>query len=208
MEAKLFDGPVAHVSTFEFHEHRERAPHLEQAIHRRRLSRAAQLVASAAIRLRNEHSWGADMGVSVSDLGCGDGGLLQLLRGDRTLRAWGYDFAPANAAGWAERGVDGRAADVFGADRPRIVLGDVVVATEVLEHLTDPHGSLGWLHACAEPWYLVCSSPHTETYESHDACHAWAFDMEGYAAMFRAAGWEPVVHEPVGMFQLMLAKRK
>lgn len=216
MEAKLFDGDRAEVSTFAFHEHRERAPHLEQAAHRPRLERAAQFVSVAADRLRGERGWTPDFlsheVIAVSDLGCGDGGLLQLLATVRGVRAWGYDFAPANAAGWHERGVDGRAADVFGADRRHVILGDVVVMTEVLEHLTDPHGTLRWLTShpvttLGGAAYLVCSSPWTETAESHDGCHAWAWDPAGYDALLRGAGWEPVAFDLVGMFQIMLAKR-
>lgn len=211
MEAKLFEGDVAHVSTFAFHEHRERAPHLEQAAHRGRLERAAQLVSAAAIRLRTDLKWSSAEPVHVTDLGCGDGGLLQLLKADSTLIAWGFDFAPANAAGWAERGVDGRAADVFGADQRRIEdsIGDVAVMTEVIEHLTAPRDALRWLHDLdAQPGYLVCSSPWTETAESHDACHAWAFDQEGYRNLLENNGWEVLVHDLVGMFQVVLAKRK
>lgn len=210
MEAKLFEGDVAHVSTFAFHEHRERAPHLEQPGHRGRLDRAAQLVSATAPKVRalfgGEWVKGAD--VFVTDLGCGDGGLLQLLQRVDGVAAWGYDFAPANAAGWVERGVDGRAADAFGADRPSIQLGDVVVMTEVLEHLTDPHGALQWLADHHDsPEFLVCSSPWTETYESHDACHSWAWDREGYDALLRGNGWIPEVHDLVGMFQVVLARR-
>lgn len=211
MEAKLFEGDTAHVSTFAFHEHRERAPHLEQPVHRRRLERAAQLVSAAAVKVRALYAaeWTSDTAVYVSDLGCGDGGLLQLLKlAPEGITAWGYDFAPANAAGWAERGVDGRAADVFGADQEHIALGEIAVMTEVLEHLTDPHGALQWLADHVDsPDFLVCSSPWTETAESHDACHAWAWDREGYAAMLTDAGWEIEVHDTVGMFQVVLARR-
>ena len=95
-EWKLFDGDQAHVSTAEFHAHRERAPHLEQSGHRDRLLTAASFVMTAV-------GLGAR---SASDLGCGDGGLLSLLAG--RVDAWGYDFQPSNAAGWAEREI-GRA---------------------------------------------------------------------------------------------------
>src|SRR5687767_4559878 len=106
-EWKLFDGDEADVSTFEFHEHRPRAPHLEQPIHRPRLEAAAVLVKVAA-------NLG---GKTLADLGCGDGGLLQPTAG--VVEGWGYDFCPANAAGWDERNVVAEALDVFGADRDK-----------------------------------------------------------------------------------------
>lgn len=196
-EHRLFDGPVPFVSTAEFHADRERAPHLEQPAHRPRMDKAAWLVGLAA------DAQGAP--VTVSDLGCGDGGLLSLLQMSPLVTdCWGYDFQPANATGWAERGVNAEALDVFGADRELVRLGAVTVTTEVLEHIADPHGTLAWIHAGSR--FLVASSPATETPESHDACHAWAWDEEGYAAMITAAGFTILAHERVGQFQLVAAR--
>src|SRR5690349_11844052 len=111
-EYKLFTGDSPEVATFEFHEHRERAPHLEQPIHHDRLMKAAEFVEEAAELWLGSHPDtedprmpGQPRRVYVSDLGCGDGGLLQVLGQDPNLAAWGYDFAPANRAGWSERGV-------------------------------------------------------------------------------------------------------
>src|SRR3954447_24891826 len=106
-EYRLTDERVPTVSTGEFHADRERARHLEDPIHRGRLTVAAELVRHA-VSLRRGREWGSDADpVTVSDLGCGDGGLLSLLAGEPGLVAWGYDFCPANAAGWAERDVNG-----------------------------------------------------------------------------------------------------
>lgn len=196
-EHRLFpEGTVPHVSTPEFHAARPRAPHLEQDAHRPRLEAAAGLVAAAVSELRPGP-------VAVSDLGCGDGGLLSLVRRLPEVTAWGYDFQPSNATGWAERGVYGRTADVFGADRDTVELGDVVMVTEVLEHLADPHRAVRWLGGWAR--YLVASSPWSETPDSHDECHAWAWDFAGYADLVRQGGFRVVRHEPVGPFQLLLA---
>lgn len=197
-EHKLFDGPVPHVSTAEFHAARPRAPHLEQPFHRARLVRAARYVELAAER--------AGRAVTVSDLGCGDGGLLAVLgRLDAVESAWGYDFAPANTAGWAERGVSAEAADVFGPDRDRVVFGDVTVMTEVLEHLADPHAAVRW--AAAGSQWLVASSPWPERPDAHDECHAWAWDMAGYRALVEQGGWTVLRHEQVdGYFQTLLAE--
>jgi hypothetical protein len=194
-EWKLFDGPVPYVSTAEFHRDRPRAPHLEQGWHRGRLLRAAQFVSEAVTELGT---------ATVSDLGCGDGGLLSLVQDIPGATAWGYDFSPANAAGWPERGVTAYAKDVFGADRPTVQVGDVVVMTETLEHLADPHGVLRWVRYPAR--WLVCSSPFNENDHMHDACHAWAWDLEGYARMITEAGWEIVRHEQTELFQVVLAR--
>lgn len=198
-EWKFFEGDVPYVSTAEFHANRERAPHLEQRFHQGRLFRAADFIRQAISELGGEN-------IRVSDLGCGDGGLLSLLKDTPSVEAWGYDFAPANIPGWAERGVVARTLDVFGTDRDWVQTGHVVVMTEVLEHLADPHGELLRLCTPEGPRRIVCSSPFNENDRSHDACHAWAWDLEGYAAMIEGAGWTIERHEQTEMFQVVLAK--
>lgn len=182
-------GPFsADVSTLDFHRDRDRAPHLEQGAHRPRL-----LAAAKAIRDLGD-------GMTVSDLGCGDGGLLSLLA---DLEAWGYDFQPSNAAGWAERGVKAEALDVFGADRDKVRAGDVAVLTEVLEHLADPHEVLRWLPSR----YVVASSPRIETGERHAQEHAWAWNEPGFAKLFADTGWTVLRHGMIGWSQLVVAER-
>lgn len=198
---KLFDGDTAPVSTAAFHEHRERAPHVDQPHHRPRLDKAAQFVMAVARYAEPP---------TVSDLGCGDGGLLSLLQGHsqaNSLEAcWGYDFQPSNVDGWAERGVKATQADVFGADRDTVQLGTITVVTEVLEHLTDPAAALAWIRQHSR--FLIASSPWIETADNHDECHAWAFDPEGYYALMVAAGWHVLLHEQVGAFQVVLAEAR
>lgn len=198
-EYKLFEGDVPHVSTFEFHEHRERAPHLEQGAHQARLYQARDFVEKACdIDLEP---------VSVSDLGCGDGGLLSMLQLlPQVSRCWGYDFAPANEGGWAERGVTATRKDAFGVDRDSIQYGRVAVTTEVLEHLANPHEVVRYLATKVN--YLVASSPHDETSDYHDECHAWAWDMPGYRALVEDNGFRVLEHVRVdGKFQCLLAVR-
>jgi hypothetical protein len=198
-EWKFFDGDVPHVSTAEFHADRERARHLEQPVHRQRLQVAAGLVSVAARFVAGN---GAQV-VTVSDLGCGDGGLLSLLPAG--LVAWGYDFAPANAAGWAERGVDAVLLDVFGVDREQVKFGDVTVVTEVLEHVADPHGAVRWIGEHSR--FVVASSPHDEGPWGHDECHAWAWDVPGYRFLLEQGGFRVLRHEQVGRFQVVLGMR-
>lgn len=195
MEWRLFEeGTIPEVSTFQFHEHRERAPHLEQDVHQLRLNKAANFALAGL-------SWAEDR--TIMDVGCGDGGLLQLIMQSGVyppVKAWGYDFTPSNLAGRDIRGVDIRSAN-FLVDP--LDWGSVVIATEVLEHLADPHRFIRQVfdHANA----FVCSSPRFETYESHDECHAWAWDMDGYKAMIEDAGFTVVKHESAGLFQVILS---
>jgi 2-polyprenyl-3-methyl-5-hydroxy-6-metoxy-1,4-benzoquinol methylase len=196
------DGETPHVSTPEFHRHRERAPHLEQPIHRGRLEKAAEFAIQALQKCVSSR----DDIVRLSDLGCGDGGLLSLLNSVSGLYSWGYDFQPSNEAGWRERGVRAYRADVFGADRPNVALGDISVTTEVLEHLADPHEVVRWIGTRSD--YLIASSPWNETPESHDECHAWGFDQDGYRALIEQGGFTVVRHETVGQFQVVLGEQR
>lgn len=202
-EYKLFEGAVPYVSTAEFHADRERAPHLEQPVHQGRLNKAAEFIREAYwIGIK---AWGEDFVPTLSDLGCGDGGLLQLVQHTSPeLKAWGYDFQPSNRGGWEERGVTAEALDVFGIHQNRVQFGSITVCTEVLEHLADPHGAVKWIGLNSR--FLIASSPWTETDQSHDECHAWAWDMDGYSRLMTRAGFEVIRHERVGMFQVMLAQ--
>ena len=197
---KLFEGAVAEVSTAHFHADRGRAAHLEQELHRPRLMHASQL-ATYAIGLADIQGLPA----TVSDLGCGDGGLLSLLHDRPDVRAWGYDFCPANAAGWEERRVEASFLDVFGKDRARVVLGSVTVVTEVLEHLTNPYEAVRWIGGSSK--FIVASSPWDEHPGAHDECHAWAFDMDGYRELLGQGGYRLLRHYEVGRFQLALGMR-
>lgn len=193
MEAKLFEGE-SHVSTFAFHEHRERAPHWEQPWQRPRMDRAVAYVNHAATTMNVR---------SVVDLGCGDGGIVAAIR-DLGLDVIGYDFQPSNADGWKERGVDEICfAKNFVEAWWQIPGPDLYVITEVLEHLLDPHEMVRRMHARRA--MVVASSPCTETFESHDECHAWAWDIGGYWKMFTDAGFHIIEQTQVGMFQVLLA---
>lgn len=187
-EWRLFDGDTPHVSTFEFHEHRDRAPHLEQPAHHDRLHHAAKL-----IRGLNP--------ASVVDLGCGDGGLLSLIK---DIPSWGYDWQPTNTEGWAERGVTAEPLDVFVTRHvPR--WGEAAVMTEVIEHVADPRSIVEWVSENAH--FVVASSPAFEHDGNHSDCHAWAWDMDGYAALF-APHFDIVSHEVVGWTQLLVGRSR
>jgi hypothetical protein len=191
-EWRLFDeGTVPECTTAEWYADRESAPHLDQGLHRGRLQATARLVAQAAMAygLRD-----------VVDLGAGDGGLLSLL--GRALRGWGYDLCPANVEAAKARGVDVRLGDVLTGP---MQWGGIAVATEMLEHLVDPHGFVKTVFENAR--VLIASSPWNETPENHYEFHTWAWDMDGYRALLEQAGWAVRHHERVSMFQVVMAVR-
>lgn len=193
MEWKLFDGDVPYVSTAEFHRDRPRAPHAEQAVHQKRMDLALDCVRAEAHRYGNP---------TLVDFGAGDGGFLARVS-PFVDRAWGYDFCPANLEGAQERGMDVRDAD-FTSDP--VEYAHIAILTEVLEHVADPHGVLRTLKSQGVR-SVVASSPYTETDISHDECHAWAWDENGYREMFQKAGWKVARHETVPYFQVVLARR-
>lgn len=166
---------------------RANAPHLEEEIHRPRIIRSASLVA----RVAHSHNLR-----TVVDLGAGDGGLLSLL--GPALRGWGYDLSPAAVNAAAARGVDVRLGDAVGGP---VEWADIAVATEMLEHLVDPHAFVRSVESRA----LVCSSPWQERAGHAYEFHAWAWDFDGYRTLVEQGGFEVLNHEAVGPFQLILA---
>lgn len=189
-EWRLFDeGAVPECTTAQWYLGREHAPHLEQQLHRGRLLKSANLVAQAAM------AYGLR---TVVDLGAGDGGLLSVL--GPAMRGWGYDLCPSNVQAAKQRGVDVRLADVLSDP---VQWGDIAVATEMLEHLVDPHGFVKSIFGNVKA--LVASSPWNETPDNHYEFHTWCWDTDGYRALMEQAGWRVATHERVSMFQVLLA---
>lgn len=196
-EWQLFEpGTVPECTTAEWYADRESAPHADQPEHRGRLDLACELVVDA-VRAHGCRR--------VVDLGCGDGGLLEMLTAELNgdVLTWGYDLAPANVdAAWARRLVNARCIDVVN-DPDNVVWGDLAIATEMLEHLLDPHEFVRRIARRSR--FLVASSPYVETDESHYAFHTWAWDQEGYRELMRQAGFTVVRHETWSIFQVVLA---
>ena len=187
MEARLFEeGTVPEWTTAAWYATREVAPHLEQAGHTERLQLAASMLR------------GLPADLTVVDLGAGDGGLLSILG----RKGWGYDLAPANVAAAAARGVTVTVADIMDVDA--LKWGDIAVATEILEHLVDPHGYV----RAIKSKYLLASSPYTETKDSHYEFHTFAWDLVGYKTMLENAGWRVLKQDTAWICQCVLAVRE
>ncbi len=188
-EWRLFpEGTTPECTTADWYSTRENAPHLEQETHRPRLIRSATAVSTLAFHHGLK---------TVVDLGAGDGGLLSLLGAG--LRGWGYDLSPNAVLAAKERGVDVRQGDALG----EIEWGQIAVATEMLEHLVDPHGFVR--HIAERAQALVCSSPWQEQPGFAYEFHTWAWDHDGYRALVEQGGFEISRHEVVGPFQVIAA---
>jgi trans-aconitate methyltransferase len=123
---------------------------------------------------------------SLVDLGCGDGSLLGQL-GDLSIPMWGYDAGAANVERAKAAGLDVRRADLL-ADP--LEYGDLIVATEVCEHLLDPRAFIRSLPGRS----LILSSPSAEDADWHYEHHAWAWGIGGYADLVADCGWTVVDH--------------
>jgi len=191
VEYRLFEeGTIPEWTRPEWYSGRERAPHLEQEMHQGRLNLSARFVRQAL----NDFEL-----TSVVDLGAGDGGLLQLLA-SAAPRMWGYDLQQSNVEpAQNERGVDVRYGDVVTGD---IEWGDVAIATEMLEHLLEPHQFVQRIAEHSK--VLVASSPWNESPGSAYGFHTYAWDQDGYAALLRGAGFEIQHHQTTGMFQVIM----
>jgi len=191
-EWKLFEGDSCEFATAEWYEDREAAHHLEQYGHSDRLQKALDYVKLAR----------GFMGANdVVDMGCGDGGFLSLLKGEG-ITSWGYDLQPKNIEyAVNNRGVDARLTD-FSEDS-EIIYADVVVMTEVLEHLINPHEIL----ADMPGRFLIASSPYGETGDAHYEFHLWAWDLQGYRELVEGAGYRVVLQDVVWLNQIILAVR-
>ena len=193
MEWKLFEGNSSVYTSKDWYEDREVANHLDQDAHRERLIKAKEFVLEAC-------AMGAKTAV---DLGCGDGGLLSLLK-ESGIDCWGYDLMPINIEyAKTHRGVDARYTD-FNNDGT-IEYADIAIMTETLEHMEDPHSVVRNLPSK----YIVASSPYNENDQMHYEFHLWAWDNEGYRKLLEDGGYTILKQENVsGWSQVLLGVRQ
>lgn len=178
-EWRLFpEGTVPEYTTVEFFQrHPWVAPH-DQRGHGDRTRMVADLVTNLTAE---------EPAASMVDLGCGDGSLLASLA-HLGIPMWGYDAGRANVERARSAGLDVRLGDIRGDG---LEYGELVVATEVVEHLLDPVAFIAALPGAR----IVLSSPSAETDEWHYEHHAWAWDVDGYRELVERSGW--VMHRHV-----------
>ena len=173
MEWKLFDGAAPYFSQPGFFAAHPWVPPENQAGHAQRQAMVAGIIRTVAEE--------PEPLASLTDLGCGDGSLLALIK-DLPVKAWGYDLGAGNLARAAELGVDVREANIL---TDLLEYGELIVASEVVEHLADPERFLRGLPGQS----LLLSSPSAETGDWHYEHHAWAWDLEGYWDLVERCGW-------------------
>lgn len=177
-EWRLFEeGTIPEWTTPEFFQAHPRIAPEHQLGHAERTTMVADLIRSFVPRHQVN---------SLVDLGCGDGSLLDLIR-DLPIPMWGYDAGAENVKHARENDLDVRIADLLTST---LEFADLIVATEVVEHLVDPHGFIRSLPGTK----LILSSPSAEDDEWHYEHHSWAWDITGYRDLVTGCGWRVVDH--------------
>jgi hypothetical protein len=122
--------------------------------------------------------------LTLTDIGCGDGALLAKL--GLGPRAWGYELGIGDVMHAKSRGVAVMQKDIL---HDTLDYGDVLIVSEVLEHLDNP---VSFLTRLPSDRILIASSPSRETGNWHNSIHTWAWDLDGYADMVKRGGWRVV----------------
>lgn len=106
-------------------------------------------------------------GARVLDVGCGAGHLMRLLRDRKRANVTGLDFSS-----WACERLRAEGFDAVVGSLPRIPFPDgsfdVVIATEVLEHLDRPERTLEEMARVAKPGGLLMVSVPNDTMHPHE----------------------------------------
>lgn len=137
---------------------------------------------------------------ALVDLGCGDGSLLaEFARAARVQRLAGIDLSAPQIEANRRRhtGIDWSSCDLTVPDSiPGAMLGrfDVVVASEIIEHVDEPARFLEAAHALAVPGegtllLSTQSGPVRET--ERRVGHIRHFDVGALEDLLRASGWQP-----------------
>ena len=127
---------------------------------------------------------------TVLDPAFGDGSVVEA-----AYRLWAFELAwlgdasPANVEALRIRAPhsDGLIADVD--TTLRAYQADVIIMTEILEHLEDPDAALSAARKAGT--HLVASSPVEEPVGVNNPEHVWSFGIDGYREMLVGAGWKP-----------------
>lgn len=181
-------------STQAFHSDRAAAPHIDEyGLQRDRLILAAEFVKDLVVQHNIK---------TVSDLCCGDGGLLEYLKPffeENGVSSWGLDFQPANVrSALYNRKVDVSFADVVNDE---IELGELTIMTECLEHFFEPHAMVK--KVAEQSKVFVASSPNGEVPEAHYELHTWGWSEPAYRNLLEQASYTVVRHETSTIFQVI-----
>lgn len=133
-----------------------------------------------------EHHYGVK---KLTDLGCGDGGLLRLLsQTSPFIKLKGIDIAEANVnyANKELASLDIKYADFTKMDS---IKSEVIVCCETLEHLDDPKKLLKSL----DTKYIIVSVPMNENAKRNSRYHLWAWNEDEFQKTIKDCGYK-IIH--------------
>jgi len=100
-------------------------------------------------------------GVSVLDVGCGDGAILQYLIEHKVVDAHGVDISERAVAHCRAQGLDVRLVDVTQSEALNALAEyDYIILSEIIEHIPAPEGLLDSLRSHVRQAFIV-SVPNT-----------------------------------------------
>lgn len=178
------EGTVPAFTQPAFFEAHDWIPPEVQTGHRERVTMVATMVAELEQVI-----------AEVIDLGAGDGSLIAAIAAARPgPSVHGYDLGAANLRRAAQTGRDVAYGNIVDELEQLLAPGisarfAVIVCTEVVEHLLDPHAFVRRLAAASAGRTVILSSPSSENALNHYEHHAWAWDLDGYRQLVEAAGF-------------------
>jgi len=148
-------------------------------------------------------------GARLLDVGCGTGGLAELLRDARSARVVGVEPDPLRAARARERGIEVHEGVLSPSLAATLGTFDVLLYADVLEHLVDPLGELEKVAQFLAPdGVLIVSVPNVAHWSVRvnllrgrfnyapmgimDATHLRWFTSRTLLQLLKRAGFTPV----------------
>jgi hypothetical protein len=149
--------------------------------HKTRVQRTIDFI----VELSVDHHW--ERGI---DLSCGDGVILSMLKHlDVIHTTYLGDRVPAD---WLD--VVGKIEDTIELEIiPGLIMNDIMVMSETIEHLRNPDAVLQQAHDLAN--WLVVTTPVAETGAHGNPEHYWSWEVSDVEEMLLNAGWDIQEHE-------------
>jgi len=149
----------------------------------------------------------------IIDLGCGNGGFLKYVIDDK--REWvGYDLCKANCELAVKKFENrGNVKIIYKDFLECDINADLIIITEVLEHLINPHDLLKKINSK----YILASIPLGETPEKRvgrgkNRIHLWGWDEQGFKDLFINNNWKiktyTICFGCIGQRQYIIAVRE
>lgn len=181
-------------------------PKLHRVLKYRTLDATSKKYWDGVWREEGSHSWrtyprlfskildGIESGSKILDVGCGPGILLNRLRTERRCECYGLDISSTAMKCLWQMGISGVVACLPEIPFKKSVF-DTVIATEVIEHLTDPSQALNEMKRVVRTGgLLICSVPNGCMSKEECDEHLHDFNEESFARLLNETGKSEIIH--------------